>query len=142
MSCFNIFECFCRHLHINLCVACLLFVNVLMIYKVYFGFPWYLSWYRICLQWRRAWFYSWVRKIPWRRNKLLTVVFLASLGGLDSKKSACNTGDLGLIPGLERSPEEGSGNPFQYSCLENPMHSESWGATVHGVAKNQIQLNN
>ena len=38
-----------------------------------------------------------------------------------SKESACNAGDLGLIPGLGRSPREGNGNPLQYSCLENPM---------------------
>ena len=40
-------------------------------------------------------------------------------GGSDGKASACNAGDLGLIPGLGRSPEE-HGNPLQYSCLENP----------------------
>jgi len=42
-------------------------------------------------------------------------------GGSDSKASACNAGDLGLIPGLGRSPGEGNGNPLQYSFLENPM---------------------
>ena len=41
-------------------------------------------------------------------------------GGSDSQESACNAGDLGLIPGLGRSPGGGHGNPFQYSCLENP----------------------
>ena len=41
--------------------------------------------------------------------------------GSDSKESACNMGNLGLIPGWRRSPGEGNGNPFQYSCLENPM---------------------
>ena len=41
--------------------------------------------------------------------------------GSDSKESACNAGDPGLIPGLGRSPGEGNGNPLQYSCLENPM---------------------
>ena len=40
------------------------------------------------------------------------------LGGSDGKESACDAGDLGLIPGLGRSPEEGHGNPLQYSCLE------------------------
>ena len=40
---------------------------------------------------------------------------------LDDKASACNAGDLGLTPGLGRSPGEGNGNPLQYSCLENPM---------------------
>ena len=42
-------------------------------------------------------------------------------GGSDGKASTCNAGDLGLIPGLGRSPGEGNGNPLQYSCLENPM---------------------
>ena len=41
------------------------------------------------------------------------------------KESACNVGDLGSIPGLERSPREGNGNPLQYSCLENPMDREA-----------------
>ena len=42
-------------------------------------------------------------------------------GGLEGKASACNVGDSGSIPGSGRSPGEGNGNPFQYSCLENPM---------------------
>ena len=47
-------------------------------------------------------------------------------GGSDGKESACNMGDLGLIPGLGRSPGEGNGNPLQYSCLENPMDGGAW----------------
>ena len=43
------------------------------------------------------------------------------LGGSVGKESACNAEDLGLIPGSGRSPGGGHGNPFQYSCLENPM---------------------
>ena len=42
-------------------------------------------------------------------------------GGSEVKASACNAGDPSSIPGLGRSPGEGNGNPFQYSCLENPM---------------------
>ena len=42
-------------------------------------------------------------------------------GGLDSKESTCNEGDLGSVPGLGRSSGEGNGYPFQYSCLENSM---------------------
>ena len=61
-------------------------------------------------------------------------------GGSEVKASACNVGDLSLIPGLGRSPGEGTGNPLQYSCLENPMDGEAWWATVHGVAKSQTQL--
>ena len=50
---------------------------------------------------------------------------------------AGDEGDAGLICGLGRSPGEGNGNPFQYSCLENPMDRGAWQATVHGVTKNQ-----
>ena len=56
-------------------------------------------------------------------------------GGIDSKESACNVGDLGLILGLGRSPGGGHGNPLQYPCLENPMDRGAWWAAVHGVAK-------
>jgi len=55
----------------------------------------------------------------------------------DDKESACNAGDLGLIPGSGRSPGEGNGNPLQYSCLENPMDRGAWWATVYGVTKSQ-----
>ena len=47
-------------------------------------------------------------------------------GGSDGKESACNVGDLGSIPGLGRSLGKGNGNPFQYSCLENPMNRGAW----------------
>ena len=43
--------------------------------------------------------------------------------------------DMGSIPGLERFPEEGHGNPLQYSCLENPTDRGTWWAAVYGVAK-------
>ena len=45
-------------------------------------------------------------------------------GGSDGKESACNAGDLGLIPGSGRSLGEGNGNPLQYFCLGNPMDKE------------------
>jgi len=45
------------------------------------------------------------------------------------------TGDVGSIPGSERSPGEGNGNPLRYSCLENPMDKGAWRAIVHGVSK-------
>ena len=56
------------------------------------------------------------------------------------KKSVCNagdTGDVGLIPRLGRSPGGGHGNPLQYSCQENPMDGGAWQATVHGVRKSR-----
>ena len=61
-------------------------------------------------------------------------------GGSDGKASAYNAGDLGLIPGIGRSPGEGNGNPLQYSCLENPMDGGTWQATVHGVTKSRTRL--
>ena len=57
--------------------------------------------------------------------------------GSGGKESVCNAGDLGLISGSGRSPGEGHGNPFQYSCLKNPMDRGVWKTTVYGVAKNQ-----
>ena len=47
-------------------------------------------------------------------------------GGSDCKAPAYNSGDLGLIPGLGRSPGEGNSNPLQYCCLENPMDGGTW----------------
>ena len=60
----------------------------------------------------------------------------------DSKESACNAGEMGLIPGPGISPGEGSGNPLQYSYLENSMERGAWWATVHGVTKSQTWLSN
>ena len=48
--------------------------------------------------------------------------------------------DFSMIPGLERSPEEGNGNPVQYSCLKNLMDRGAWRATIYGVTKSQIRL--
>ena len=65
-------------------------------------------------------------------------------GGSEVKASACNSGDLGSIPGSGRSPGEGTGNPVQYSCLGNPMDRGAW-ATIHGVTREldmTEQLNN
>ena len=59
---------------------------------------------------------------------------------LSSKEFTGNTGDVGLIPGSERSPGEGNDNPLQYSCLGNPMDKGAWQAMVHGVAKSWTWL--
>ena len=66
----------------------------------------------------------------------------ASQGVLVVKNPPTNAGDIrdiGLIPGLGRSPRGGHGNPLQYSCLENPMDRGAWRAMVHGVAKSQTR---
>ena len=63
-------------------------------------------------------------------------------GGSVVKRLPANAGDLGSIPGSERSPGEGKGNPLQYSCLENSMDRGGWQATVLGVAKSPTQRSN
>ena len=71
----------------------------------------------------------------WRRDRLPTLVFLGFPGGSAGRESACNAGDLGLIPGLGRSLGEGKGYPLQYSGLEN-----SRDYIVHGVEKSWTRL--
>ena len=61
-------------------------------------------------------------------------------GGSGGKTSACNAGDLGSSSESGRSPGEGYGNPFQFSCLENPMDRGAWWATTHGVTRSQTRL--
>ena len=56
-------------------------------------------------------------------------------GGSEGKESACSAGDLGSVPGLQRSSGGGNDYPLQYSCLENFMDREAWWATVHDVAE-------
>ena len=102
---------------------------------------------------------SWVRKIPWRRERLPILVFWpGEFHGLYSpwghkewdmteqlshtnlvKNLPANTGDPGLIPESGRSPREGNGNPLQYSCLVIPMDRGIWG---HKVSDMTYQLNN
>jgi len=53
------------------------------------------------------------------------------------KESSCSTEDVGSISGLERSSEVGHGNPLQYSCLENPVNTGAWQATIHRATKDQ-----
>ena len=71
-------------------------------------------------------------------ESLVFHLFLAMLGllcGSEGKESASNVGDPDSIPELGRSPGEGNGNSFQYSCLGNPMDRGACWALVHGVAK-------
>ena len=69
------------------------------------------------------------------------------LGGSDAKESACNAEDLSSIPGLERSPGGGHGNPLQYFCLENPLgqrslaHYSSWGHKESDTAEQLSKQN-
>ena len=69
-------------------------------------------------------------------------MFISFSSGSDDKESACSAGDLGLIPGSGRSPEEGNDNCLQYSFLENPTERGNWQAIVHGVTKSWMRLSN
>ena len=75
-------------------------------------------------------------------NTYIYTEILGFLGGSDGEESACSAGDLGLIPGLRRSPGEGNGNPLQYYCLETCMDRGTWWATIHEVAKSHTRLSN
>ena len=63
-------------------------------------------------------------------------------GASDGKESTCNTGDLGSIHSLGRSPGEGNGYPLQYSGLQNSVDRGAWQATVNGFTVSQTQLSN
>ena len=77
------------------------------------------------------------------RSLLQYSTIWASQVALVVKNSSADEGvvrDVGLIPGLRRSPGGQHGNPLQHSCLDNPMDRGAWQATVHGLAKSQIRL--
>ena len=124
---------------------------------------------KICLQWRRPRFESWVGKIPWRRKWQSTPVLLPgkshgqrSLVGYSpwgrkesdtterlyftfpcdsaGKESTCNVGDLGSIPGLGRSPGEGHGNPLRYLCLDNPIDFQMFKLVLEQAEEPEIKL--
>ena len=71
----------------------------------------------------------------WNNTETTFICFIPD--GSDGKESACNAGDPGSISESGRSPGEGKGNPFQYSCLENPMDRGALRAIIHGVTKGQ-----
>ena len=82
------------------------------------------------------------RKVPWQFFKTQTCLLSLYhyLQIMFFKLGFCNAGDLASIPGSERAPREGNGNPLQYSCLENSMDRGAWWATIHGVAESQTWL--
>ena len=82
--------------------------------------------------------YTLIIHIPNSWKKTFTQKFYIFPGGSVVKNLHANAGDIedmGSIPGFERSPGEGNGNPLQYSCLGNPMDRGIWWAIVHGVAE-------
>ena len=81
--------------------------------------------------------HDWVAELNWTPHQRASQVVLVA------KNLPANAGgirDVGSIPGSGRSLREGNANPFQYSCLENPMGGGAWCATVHGVAESWTRL--
>ena len=81
-----------------------------------------------------------VYKVSEKLFQYLSILRIESFTVWASKESACNAGDLGLTPGLGRSPGIRHSKPLQYSILENSMDRGAWQTTVHGVTKSQTQL--
>ena len=104
---------------------------------------WVAQLVRIHLQCRRPQYDSWVRKIPWRRDRLLAPVFLDFPVCSAGKESACNAGDLDLTPGLGRSPWRRAWQPTPV-LLGGESHGQRnlVDYIVHGVTKSWTQLNN
>ena len=82
--------------------------------------------------------YIWSEILDWGLGTQIPGLGTGLPGASDDKKSACNIGGIGLIPGSGRSPGEGNGNPLQYSCLENSMDRGTWCAIVHEVAESDM----
>ena len=76
----------------------------------------------------------------WSRFSRPSCAHAGSPGGSAGYKSACNVGDLGLIPVLGRSPGEGNGQSLRYFCLENSIDGGAWWATVYGVTNSRRRL--
>ena len=89
------------------------------------------------------WFLSSWGLLSWAYSLYIWDLVISSMGfpgGSDGKESACSAGNLGSIPGLGRSPGEGSDYPLQYSCLENSMDKGAWQTTAHGISKSRPWL--
>ena len=81
--------------------------------------------------------------LVWSLNSIHHYSHWASQVAVVAKNTPANagdTGDMGSVPGLGRSPEGGNCNLLQYSCLKNSMDKEAWQATVHGLTQNRTQV--
>ena len=72
----------------------------------------------------------------------MIIYLVATPGGSVVENPPVNSEDTGSVPESGRSLGEGNGNPFQYSCLENPMDRGGWWAKSMGLQKSQTQLRN
>ena len=99
--------------------------------------PWWLSQRRIRLRCKRSGFEPWIGKIPWRRDRPSTLVFLGFPGDSAGKESAYNAGDLGLIPGLGRSLGEGNATHSRILAWRIPWTEEPGGLQSVGCSRQE-----
>ena len=78
-----------------------------------------------------------VDQIWMKTIEVIYTMFKGFPSSSDGKASDCNAGDMGSIPGLGKSPGEGSGNPHKYPCLENPMNRRTWEA-VQSIGSQRV----
>ena len=83
---------------------------------------------------------TWFVTLHTQKFKMPVCVYGSFPDGSTGKESTCSAGDVGLIPGLGRSPRGVNSNPLHYSCLRNPIDRGAWWAMVCGVAKSRTQL--
>ena len=85
--------------------------------------------------------YKLSQRLQRQKNKIVYLqIYYGLPGGSAVKDLPANAGDADLIPGSGRSPRDGNGNPFQYSCLGSPMDRGVWWGTLYGLAKSQTRL--
>ena len=131
--------CVCVHMHVCVFAPTSLFVSVCVnrFSRVQL-FAWIMPVYSFLA--RFFFFLMWIvfSSLSWIYYNIVSV--LGFPGGSVVTNTPTNAGDQGSIPGSERSTGEETGNPLQYSCLENPMDRGAWWATVHTIAKSQTSL--
>ena len=81
-----------------------------------------------------------ILRLCFLKTILVSIIVLPCPRWHSVKESACNAGDLGLIPGVGRCPGEGNGTPLWYSCLGNPMYRGACGLQYMGSQESQAQL--
>ena len=96
--------------------------------------------YKICLQYRRPRVHSWIRKSPWRRDRLSTPGFLGFPGDSDSKEPTWNAETWVRFLGGEDLLEEGMATHSSILAWRIPMDRGAWQATVHKVAESWTRL--
>ena len=128
----NVYSCFhCHRLigHISMGLLLGSWFFSLIYVSDFVPVPCCFDYYRICsIFWNQeVWCFHLCFSFSSCLNYLESLLVLNNFpGSSEVIASACNAGDQGLIPGLGRSPGEGNGNPFRYSCLENPMDGGAW----------------